>query len=793
MASPKRLLVIHHSHTDIGYTELQHRITRWQVDFIRQAIVAAATNGRLSPPFKWTCESFWAVEQFWNQADPDEKRSFLEAVRVGSIGLSANYLNLNETLDYETVSSMIGRASSFANQHDLPLSSAMTADINGFGWGFARALTENGISNLFTCVHTHHGMYPLGKLHQPFWWEASNGERLLVWNGHHYHFGNELGLVPGAVSSYMTKDECDAEMIYHDHWAVAEIRIPRLFKQLEEDGYPYDFLPVMASGLRTDNAPPNRAIVDMIERWNAEHGDEIQIEMATLDDFFTLLREQDAEIPVYRGDWPDWWSDGFSAASEATRLYLEAKRSLGTIRELDGHEPGSVPLKDIEALEKYLTMYAEHTFGHAASVTKPWMADIQANSAFKKGMAASVLQESKRVLDDWIIKQGGSLLEPNRPLEYTVFNPSDCARYELIDLPVENHEYYEHDMDKGTVVIETKSGAPLPFLKHVDGIGPHFLIPIEMKPHERLSFKIESKAGQLDSYDPEPETVPDHIVLENDRIKLSIKSGEGIVEIIDKKSGNSLIHPDAPHLPFTLIHEVTPQEGENSWAVRSAMEQNRKGEGVIRSAADFGEIRSIKRSEIIDVLEIPFVCEGTEHGLMTLTMHKTAAKLDASIRFMKTSKWDPENIYLALPFFTGNDEQLWVDKAGEALRPWVDQIPGTLTDFYCLQDGFAIVAPSKSIAISMPDSPLLQLGPLEYGERRLHDAGSALLPSGANCWAWLMSNYWETNFDATMGGFHEFRFSLNLLDGGRNPSDAIKIVQNANKRALIWRHRNEKG
>mgnify|MGYP000016461092 CR=1 FL=1 len=32
------LLLIHHSHTDLGYTELQGRITRWHVDFIRQAL-----------------------------------------------------------------------------------------------------------------------------------------------------------------------------------------------------------------------------------------------------------------------------------------------------------------------------------------------------------------------------------------------------------------------------------------------------------------------------------------------------------------------------------------------------------------------------------------------------------------------------------------------------------------------------------------------------------------------------------------------------------------------------------
>ncbi len=34
----KTLYVIHHTHTDIGYTELQGRVARWQSDFVRQAL-----------------------------------------------------------------------------------------------------------------------------------------------------------------------------------------------------------------------------------------------------------------------------------------------------------------------------------------------------------------------------------------------------------------------------------------------------------------------------------------------------------------------------------------------------------------------------------------------------------------------------------------------------------------------------------------------------------------------------------------------------------------------------------
>ena len=75
----------------------------------------------------------------------------------------------------------------------------------------------------------------------PFWWETPKGDKILVWNGEHYHFGNELGIVPKANSSYIIKDECDAKTIYTDHWKVMTTRIPRIFEKLEKEGYQYDF------------------------------------------------------------------------------------------------------------------------------------------------------------------------------------------------------------------------------------------------------------------------------------------------------------------------------------------------------------------------------------------------------------------------------------------------------------------------------------------------------------------------------------------------------------------------
>ena len=65
---PWKIYAIHHSHTDIGYTERQEKIQQYHVNFIRQAlqILREIHSGRHPEwaGFKWVCETFWPVESF---------------------------------------------------------------------------------------------------------------------------------------------------------------------------------------------------------------------------------------------------------------------------------------------------------------------------------------------------------------------------------------------------------------------------------------------------------------------------------------------------------------------------------------------------------------------------------------------------------------------------------------------------------------------------------------------------------------------------------------------------------
>ncbi len=132
------------------------------------------------------------MEQFLENCNEEYSQKFKKYVQAGFIDISLTYLNMTELVDNEILDQKFQKGREYAETNELDLNSAMTADINGFSWGYAETLYKNGIVNLFTCVHTHHGMFPLYKKQIPFWWETPKGHKILVWNGDHYHMGNQF-------------------------------------------------------------------------------------------------------------------------------------------------------------------------------------------------------------------------------------------------------------------------------------------------------------------------------------------------------------------------------------------------------------------------------------------------------------------------------------------------------------------------------------------------------------------------------------------------------------------------
>jgi len=804
----KTLLLIHHTHTDVGYTELQGRVERWQHDFISQALdIVERTRDRIDEHFdgfRWTCETFWGVERFLERADAGEKRAFEEAVRAGDVGLSGSYLNTSELPGRELHDAMLARARCYGDSVGVRIDSAMTADINGYGWGYSQALHDAGVENLFSCVHTHHGMYPLGETQVAFWWETPARDRVLVWSGEHYHHGNVLGLVPGAVSSFQTEDDCDADMLVNDPWGVAERRIPRYLDELEKRCYPYEFVPLMASGLRSDNAPPSESIVDTVARWNSEHGDLCRIRMVTLPQFFKLLRAHADDLPVHRGDWPDWWSDGFAGDPESTMLFRRAQREFEYHRRMLERYPELAErddrdrLRSERRLEDELALYAEHTFSHSFSVVEPWDPLVHAISERKRGYAAAAHDRARELTESALRRLGKAPLSARRGLSYRAINPLDHAVSGIVAIPVGHFEFHDLGFGRGALLRDVDADVELPCQLSLSAPGAEFLAHLELEAGEERTLAVTSadrpetvasalRVAGVDcpaTADGGGEVGPSKRLwdsgLATPFARISWEPGDGVTGWFDRVLSRELLRSDRTHGAFTPVHEITPMSGlEDVWGARGRMGLNRKGENAVRSSGCLVSSRRLQDGEVFAAARLEYGVAGCSLFVVELTAYTDLPRVDVAVRMHKDSTWAPENIYLSLPFGAGGPGgQLWLGKAGAAVRPRIDQVPGTLTDFYTLQEGFAVTAEDHGVAVATPDSPIFQLGPLEHGERLL--AGDRKLADDpARPYAWLLSNYWETNFAAELGGFYEFRYSIMWGDELADPEAALRACRDA--------------
>ncbi len=808
-----KIFLIHHSHTDIGYTERQEKIMRYHVDYTRQAIDILNRRNELglqqSARFVWQCENFWIVKNFYENAGADEIAAFEKYVSSGEIGISANYLNLTELADKAVLSSRIAQARDFGNRIGRRVSSSMSADINGFAWGFADILADNGIENHFSCLHTHHGMFPLYQKQLPFYWEGPSGRRILVWNGEHYNIGLEMFFTPWAGGSYMVQDEfsrmeaagalypSDPDRREETELAVCQERVSRYLENLENEGYPYDFVPMMLSGCVTDNAPPNEGIAERAAKITELFGGRLEVEMANLDDFFSHLRANGGDIPVYSGDWSDWWADGVGSTPNTVKLFRDAQRKHSLCRKLDAdHRVVSESRMDETA--ENLILYAEHTWGYSSSVWEPWETLVCELDLKKTCYAVNAHNLASGNLDDILAARGEKTITPMKEQRYTLVNPhpfpvkTTAATYVqfwesmggLPFMPGSEVEAYDE-----------KTGETLPSQSRVIARGTQVELYAELAPHEERVVRFRRAAGtgietvsnrRLIGAEGVEDVTGDRAnieKIETDRFILRFKQGHGLVSCIDRRDGAELLDSRAGIAPFAGVYEVTDANGDYM-GTRARMGRNRKSPATKRSQSVWTNAAVTEDGPVCTAVRLDYTLEGTRFYRLTLKIYKALPRIDAVVHIHKDVVWDPENLYVALPFTLGREETRWIDKTGCVLRPGIDQLPGSNQSFYLVQNGIVMQSGGKQLTVSLRDTPLVVFGDLQAGPVRLCDRENVELNRGVP-YAWVMNNFWETNFKVDLGGFYEFTYSVELSER-QGAEEAFSLCAARNEGVLCF-------
>ena len=785
-----KLYLIHHSHTDIGYTDYQEKIEIYHVDYIRQVLSLLDALDRGEHPgcegFRWQCENMWQVENFLSQASDAEKSAFAQRVREGRIGLSGNYLNMTELVDAEVLTSRLRKGAEYGKAIGFPIRSAMSADVNGYAWGYPDALAENGVEHLFCALHSHHGMFPMGHNPSFFWWEGPCGRRVLTFVGEHYHFGNELGFVPHGNSSYLLFDDVRGDMnrraLFHTDAATTEQqelelvrkRLTRYLEGLEAAGYPLDIVPMMVSGVISDNAPPNLRIAERAEKINSLLGELVHAEMATLDTFFDALRASGTEIPVFRGDFTDWWADGVGSTPAAVKVYREAQRyqRLATALDPEGRwmDPGLT-----ESAEQNMMLYAEHTWGYSSSISEPWNSMVASVGMKKSQYAVQANVAANRNLNRVLAGLGQVTPYPDRKHRCRIVNPHSFTVSDRATVILDHWENLDglgiDGLDR-LALRNLKTGELLPSQSRPASRGTAVETALTLGPGESVDVEVCFAPDSEKSIDHTARIGADAIAdlagtpgletpfeVETPFFRVRISQDRGVTSILDRVRNQELVSPASALGAFTGVYELTPSTALGQMGVRRTMGRNRCSLATRRETARLTDARITESGDVYVTEKLSYALEGFLFFDVYLKMYKTIPLLEARVCMHKTTNLDPENVYVALPFTTGGEDETFIDKTGCVMRPGLDQLPMTCQQFYLLQNGILRQDASHDLLLALRDTPLVVFGPREAAPVQLRDGKNTAL-NRSTAYAWVMNNFWETNFEADLGGVYEFFFTL---------------------------------
>ena len=766
--SIKTLYIIHHSHTDIGYTDLQERVIDTQTDYIKT--VLAMMRNPENQDFRWNCETLFCVEEFFKSASEQEKAEFRSLAEEGKIGLSANYLNMTDLTDCSVFRERLHNW-----QQILPMRTAMMADINGISMGYRDAMMAEGVEFLFMNIHCHHGMYPLYQNQNAFWWENAAGQRLLVWNGEHYNLGNVLGIKPNRVSNFMMQNHLGDQGNEPDAVDTLHRNLEQYLDLCEQHGYGYDFIITGVSGVFSDNAPPSLEILHTIQEYNRRYGETVQIRMVSLQELYAAIGPKLADAPVYRGDLTDWWANGVGSTPYAVKHYLDARHRYHLCRRLDGDVARKYPELYAVAQDN-LMLYAEHTWGHSSTITNPYDTMVLNLDLRKTGYASKAHEAASRMLNRISVEKGDILRYYNTSGKIKVCNVTGRAGQQLVEFYIESSHIPPaeiRDMAGNALTCQVSPHPRGRKISFVDIFAPYEekcytygeLPPVNQTLNSRKCYVGAERVRDIvNDYDPVTYRLP--YEFENRWFRLCYRPNQGVTALVDKRTGKNLVGKgEAPF--FTPMYEVTALNGGEPEARGQEYEQRRligrniRGKHAKLHVGVLEAVTCMERGDVFTLLRLRYSLPGTVRADVYVKLYEAIPRIDFHLQLGKTLSADIESIFLPLSLDLPESE-LYLRKGAEAFRPGVDQLPGTCMEYYMSDDGIAYLSETGSALIAMRDTPLVYMGEMRHHPIRLCDGKAE--NNQRPIYSWIMNNTWETNFKMDLAGFSEFCYSLWLSE-----------------------------
>lgn len=794
MPAIRDVLLMHHSHTDIGYTHFQDNVFALNREYIRRAMDLAEryADGPPGEQFKWTCETTIMVEDFLRQARPDEVERLVALHRRGLIGFGGMYANLTPLYSTEMLARTLYTAGQLRRDYGLDIRYALNCDVNGQSWGLVEMLLEAGFEGLGMAINRVMARDP-----QPrpiaFWWQGPAGRQLLAWHGEHYGFGQNLG-----IPRTSPHQPDDLRAMYN--LDLARGRLQGYMEKLQQQNYPYDFIYFqITSTFLWDNGGPHEELVRFVREWNSR-GWEPRLQIIRFDELFDRLRQQPPEtLETRQGEWTDWWMHGVSSTAFETAL---VRRNHGRLFAVQGlaaalqglPQPLAYPLEADQRAWQSLALYDEHTWGGFDSITHPDSLNSRGQWHRKATYAYEGAAAVTRLAQQALQNLAARLDQPGQ-LQVLVYNPLPWPRqWPLLLPPVRlmgwENAQLEWDLElagpQGQINANVDYG-----LIDLPACG-YTAVPV--RPVEPAAPAEPVFALQTPTFEPvlAPGLKASRGVahngwsLQNRFYKLEVDPASGAVRsLVDLASGYDWVDTSTS---WRLGHYV--YEDNLSPRGRSDMQLRY----FVPYPPDYDRQPDLapRRRGPERVLAQRFV-PGAGHGRLSLVLQAPGVGdlrlqvvlyddlpwIDFIYDFDKLAVTDPESVYLAFPFNLDQPVPRY-EAAGAIVQAESQQLVNGTRDFYAVQNWVDFSNDRRGITVASPDAPIVHLGGFTNHKYLAQMQLEQPLLVG-----WPLNNHWFTNFRASQSGWMRFRYRLLPHESAFDPVAATRFGAEAAVEPLL--------
>lgn len=732
------IYLIHHSHTDIGYTHDQPVVWDLHRRFIDAALDLCERDAGSDDDgaFRWTVETT-GVLQHWLRTSSDRQIArFVELARAGRLEVTAMFANITPLYDTDQLIESFAPLRTLRHELGLPVRSAMNSDVNGQNWPLVDVLLDLGITGFSMSINTHFGgalePYPLA-----FHWQGPSGRRLLAWNGFSYGLARQLG-------------------IGRDAGDFAERWWPRLDAWLAEAGYPLPVLMLQIFHPFGDNGSADPALPAFVREWNAS-GRRPRLRIALPREWWEVVASHADRLPVLRGDWTDFWNFGCGSSAREVAINRESRSRLvladaawSAVAALSSDDhPARWPAPGTrEQAHQALNLWDEHTWGADISVRDPENEDTAAQWYHKASYAYTARSLSLMLARDGVAELARRIERaPDDAL--VVFNPLPWERIAAEPVPDPSPAAQRGRADDPT--------ASRHFLDRARPRAARLLAPVRVP---AFGYTVVPSAAVVELT---AATSGEHVVeTGRHRLTFDVERG-GVISWFAHEVGRELVDGAAGWPLHGFVHERVRGEGapwprrllwsppgepvppRRGW--RSDWPAERRGaEHVLEHRVE----RTPLGVRVTQRLEAP----GVRNLVQEVFVPEYAGYIECTASWEMTQQTEPEATYLAFPLAVPG-ARVFLDLGGQPIEPEAGQLPGACRDYFTVQRWVAFCGPDWGVIVACPTTPMVQLGDFSFARNRSRFRLERSLLLG-----WVTNNYWETNFRAHQPGRVRARYLL---------------------------------